>query len=154
MKSNRILSKLSLGDDSIFSYPHTSTGQSEEIRLRESVAEQQYADYLLELSKYHSIPVMDREVRLFLNSISKNGSIMDVGGCWGWHWRNIQDIRPDAKIYIVDFVRSNLFHAKNVLGDCIGDNVFLVHGDATNLVFEDNSKRRRIPILPTETAST
>jgi ubiquinone/menaquinone biosynthesis C-methylase UbiE len=129
---------MSLGEDGIFSYPFANTDQSEEIELRESVADQQYDDYLAVISKHHSIRVMDNEVSLFLDKIPLGGSIVDVGGCWGWHWRNVTHMRPDLKIYIVDFIRSNLYHASKVLGKSIGKNIFLIHGDATNLIFEEN----------------
>lgn len=39
-----------------------STDQVVEIDLRERVASAHYADYLLAISRSHSIPVMDREV--------------------------------------------------------------------------------------------
>ena len=103
------------------------------------MASKDYGDYLHELSKHHSIPVMDREVDHFLRSIPKNGLIIDVGGCWGWHWRRISNTRPDVTVFIIDFVRGNLVHAKNVLGQQIGTNIFLVHGDATSLIFSDNT---------------
>jgi ubiquinone/menaquinone biosynthesis C-methylase UbiE len=44
-----------------------------------------------------------------------------------------------VKIIVVDFVKENLMHAKNVLGDAIDKQVFLVHGDATALPFSDLS---------------
>lgn len=81
---------------------------------------------------------MDKEISLFLQEIPKNGAIIDVGGCWGWHWRELHAVRPDIEVYVVDFIRSNLLHAKNVLEDSIGRNIFLIHGDATNLIFNDN----------------
>jgi ubiquinone/menaquinone biosynthesis C-methylase UbiE len=48
-------------------------------------------------------------------------------------------VRPDVFVFIVDFVRGNLIHAKNVLGSQINKNIFLVHGDATDLIFYDNT---------------
>jgi ubiquinone/menaquinone biosynthesis C-methylase UbiE len=136
-KRTEILSSLTIGDDGIYGYSFDNKGQEEEIKLRESVADHKYDNYLAEISKHHSVPVMDNEVARFLREIPSNGSIIDVGGCWGWHWRNIQKIRPDIKVYIVDFIRNNLIHAKNVLGNSVGKNIFLIHGDATNLVFDD-----------------
>src|ERR1019366_9213197 len=68
-----------------------------------------------------------------LNGIAKNGLVVDVGGCWGWHWRRLNVSRPDVTVFIVDFVRQNLVHASNILGEKIGRNVFLVHGEATQL---------------------
>ena len=43
--------------------------------------------------------------------------------------------RPDVSVVIIDFVRQNLIHAKNVLGSLIGNQVALLHGDATSLPF-------------------
>ena len=87
------------------------------------------------ISKSHSIPVMDAEISRFLKCIPINGIILDIGGCWGWHWRNIHSYRPDVSVVILDFVRPNLAHAKTLLGDLINKNICLVHGDATNLQF-------------------
>jgi len=132
----KLLSRLELKDD-IYGYDFINKGQDYEIKLRESVADYKYDDYLLELSKHHSIPVMDKEVIKFLELIPVDGIIIDVGGCWGWHWRNIHKHRPDVKVFIIDFVRNNLIHAKNILNGCINNNIFLIHGDATNLIFDD-----------------
>ncbi|MAX49390.1 MAG: SAM-dependent methyltransferase [Gammaproteobacteria bacterium] len=87
------------------------------------------------ISKSHSIPVMDKEISSFLKCIPHNGVILDIGGCWGWHWRNVHIIRPDVSVVILDFVRPNLMHAKTLLGDLINKNICLIHGDATNLQF-------------------
>ncbi|EMO07731.1 methyltransferase domain protein [Leptospira borgpetersenii str. Noumea 25] len=62
---------------------------------------------------------------------------MDIGGCWGWHWRNIPKERPDVKVVVIDFLRENLNHAKIFLGNSIGKYVYLVHADATSLPFQD-----------------
>lgn len=53
----------------------------------------------------------------------------------GWHWRRLAQTRPDVGVLIVDFVRSNLPHARNVLGDLVGRQVALMHADATALPF-------------------
>ena len=47
-------------------------------------------------------------------------------------------IRPDIKIFIVDFIKGNLHHAKNILKEDINQSVFLIHGDATDLIFDDD----------------
>lgn len=133
------LSYLELGADNIFSYDFTNIEQGEELKLRESVASQNYQGYLDEISNHHSIPVMDREVDIFLKNIPLHGIVVDIGGCWGWHWRRMNYVRPDIFIFIVDFVRENLIHAKKVLGPQINKNIFLVHGDATDLIFQDNT---------------
>jgi ubiquinone/menaquinone biosynthesis C-methylase UbiE len=64
--------------------------------------------------------------------------IIDVGGCWGWHWRNIDIQKKNIRIVIIDLVRHNLFHAKQVLKPLIDSgNVLLIHGNATELPFPD-----------------
>ena len=40
---------------------------------------------------------------------------------------------------IVDFIRQNLTHAHALLGELINDQIFLVHGDATQLPFYNDS---------------
>jgi ubiquinone/menaquinone biosynthesis C-methylase UbiE len=113
----------------------TSTAQSIEVELRERVAAQRYDNYLDGIIDSHSIPVMDYEVRRFLEAIPQGGLILDVGGCWGWHWRFLEQTRPDVGVLIVDFVRQNLQHARNLLGSLIGKQVVLMHADATALPF-------------------
>ena len=139
VKIGDILKNLKLGDDSVYSYDFINVTQADGIKLRESVSANLHEDYLLELSHHHSIPVMDKEIDIFLNKIPKNGVVVDVGGCWGWHWRRNKYLRPDVVVFIVDFIRSNLIHAKNILGDQINNNIFLVHGDALSLNFRDNT---------------
>lgn len=112
--------------------------QKTELQLRTEVANRKYTNYLDEISLHHSIPVMDAEVEKFMEDIPKNGWILDVGGCWGWHWRNIHFSRPDVKIVILDLVRENLYHAKNILKDNIDKNIFLFHGNALSLEFGNN----------------
>ena len=68
-----ILSCLELGEDNIFSYNFTNIEQDKECKLRESFASKGYQDYLDEISNHHSIPVMDREVTLFLKKIPPKG---------------------------------------------------------------------------------
>lgn len=114
------------------------SSQAEEIGLRERVAAQHYDDYLAAVSLSHSIPVMDHEVDLFLDRMPQGALILDIGGCWGWHWRRVAQTRPDVAVLIVDFVRSNLPHARNVLGDLVGRQVELMHADATALPFVVN----------------
>jgi len=133
-----ILDKLILDDDGIYSYAFNNTDQKDEIKTRISVADEVYDDYLSVLSQHHSIPVMDKEVRLFCDKMPENARIIDVGGCWGWHWRDVSKIRPDIKIFIVDFIKGNLHHAKNILKEDINQSVFLIHGDATDLIFDDD----------------
>ena len=111
------------------------TSQNAEIELRERVAAEHYDDYFEAISRSHSISVMDHEVDLFLTKMPHGALILDVGGCWGWHWRRLAQTRPDVGVLIVDFVRSNLPHARNVLGDLVGQQVALMHADATAIPF-------------------
>jgi ubiquinone/menaquinone biosynthesis C-methylase UbiE len=126
-----------IGDDGIYSSPDagSSDQQAEEKKLRESVANLEYENYLEAISQSHSIPVMDREVKRFVDSMPYKAKILDIGGCWGWHWRKLAEYRPDIEVVIVDFVRSNLNHAKTVLGSLVGSQIYLMQGDATALPF-------------------
>jgi|GEM_PF-1300102 len=123
----------------IYSYHFQNKSQQSEIQLRTEVAgEDLNSDDLLEtVCKHHSIEVMDREVKLFLKKMPPHAMILDIGGCWGWHWRNLDKIRPDITVFIVDFIRPHLLKAKTFLGSMIDKNIFLVHGDATQLIFDN-----------------
>jgi len=138
-KLKKILKSHSTDADGIYEclpIASLSGDQAVEIKLRERVASETYDDYLSAISRSHSIPVMDQEVDNFLKKMPQNSVILDIGGCWGWHWRRIGRNRPDVSIVIIDFVLSNLVHAKNVLSDLIGNQVALMHADATALPFE------------------
>ena len=111
--------------------------QHDEVMLRESVAAAQEQDYFGAVARSHSIPVMDREVDRFLERLPPDGLVLDVGGCWGWHWRRLASTRPDIGVIIIDFVRANLVHAHAVLGPLVGTQVALVCADATALPFPD-----------------
>lgn len=134
------LSQIQLEADNIYSstiHEHESF-QKEERIVRENDAAREYKnpkDYLKYISTGYSIPVMDKEVERFLNSLPINSLILDIGGCFGWHWRKLSINRPDVGLIIVDFVRNNLRHAKKLLGDQIGSNIILVHANALSLPF-------------------
>ncbi len=130
---------LGANDDGIYGRCGGDSPQAVEIEFRERIAARRYDDYLAEVSRHHSVPVMDTEVRRFLDSIPRGGWIADIGGCWGWHWRHLHAVRPDLRVAIVDFVRPNLSHARRVLGDAVGRLVYLIHGDATRLNLPDAS---------------
>ncbi|TGK24532.1 class I SAM-dependent methyltransferase [Leptospira yasudae] len=134
-----ILKNLKLSKDGIYSADIPSSEQDVELKMRSAVASREYSDYFEEIAKNHSIPVMDKEIVRFLKKIKPNGIILDIGGCWGWHWRNLSKERPDIKVVVVDFLRENLNHAKKFLADSIGKNIFLVHADATSLPFLDQT---------------
>lgn len=126
--------------DGIYGQAPENLAQKSEVQFRESIVRlSNNADTLMEVGHHHSIQVMDREVRRFIRQMPLNARIVDVGGCWGWHWRNISWSRPDIQVFIVDFVRSNLLRAKAVLKPHIGNSVFLIHGDAMALEFSTDS---------------
>lgn len=128
-----------MGADGVYGALKQSEEQSEEVALREKVAEEVSDDFMRDIAHSHSIPVMDCEVNHILEKLPRNAVIVDVGGCWGWHWRKLNLIRPDVKVIIIDFVRANLLHAKTLLGSLINEYVYLVHGDATKLELPDES---------------
>ena len=133
-----LLERLAVADG-IYGQAGPGPGQEDELRLRQGVAARRFDDYLAEVARYHSVPVMDREVDRFLRGVPPGGVIVDVGGCWGWHWRRLPHTRPDVTVCLVDFVRDNLGHARRLLGEVVDRQVFLVHGDGTRLAFPDGA---------------
>ena len=131
-----LLDDLQCGSDGIWSAKMPISEQETEKNLREKVATGHQGDYLKHIALHHSISVMDSEVARFLDRLPPDSSVLDVGGCWGWHWRNLRD-RPEVLVVIVDFVRANLIHAKNLLGPLVGNQVALVHADALQLPFKN-----------------
>jgi|LakMenE01Jun11ns_1017448.scaffolds.fasta_scaffold9865799_2 ubiquinone/menaquinone biosynthesis C-methylase UbiE len=116
----------------------TAKKQLKEIELRKKVAKRNYVDHLNEISKYHSVDVMDNEIRFFLEKVPKNSLVCDLGGGWAWHWRNINKTRPDIKIFIVDFVIENFEIAKFFIGKNLNKNVYLINDDICNLKIKSN----------------
>lgn len=126
--------------DGIYGHAPTNLAQQDEAEFRDLIANLPVdRNVLREVARHHSIEVMDREVRRFVSRLPLNARIVDVGGCWGWHWRELPRFRPDVQVFIVDFVRSNLKCAKTILESQIGTSIFLVHGDAMALDFPANS---------------
>lgn len=134
---SHLLYGLECGIDGIWSGNLPQSKQIDEQKLRTKIALECQSNFLEEISKHHSITVMDHEVSRYLDSMPKDGIILDVGGCWGWHWRNLSSQRPDICVIIVDFSRANLINAKNLLGTLVGSQVELVHADATLLPFPE-----------------
>ncbi|MDO8291950.1 MAG: class I SAM-dependent methyltransferase [Gallionella sp.] len=135
-KLQKLLQSQSADTDGIYSSrAGFSADQSAEIELRERVAAEHCDNFLDAISRNHSIPVMDYEVDRFLAKLPQGALILDIGGCWGWHWRHLAQKRPDVGVLIIDFVRSNLTHAQNVLGSLVGNQIALMHADATALPF-------------------
>jgi ubiquinone/menaquinone biosynthesis C-methylase UbiE len=126
--------------DGIYSTPinFQNQVQEDEREFRERVGAFAYDNYLETIAKNHSMPVMDQEVDRFLKKMPNGALILDIGGCWGWHWRLVAEARPDISIIIIDFVKNNLTHALNILGPLVGTQVALIHADATALPFLDD----------------
>ena len=79
-----ILAGLTLEADGIYSSVlPTAERQADEIRDRVSVAQRSDDDLLFEISRHHSISVMDRELRRFLRDVPADGIVADIGGGWG-----------------------------------------------------------------------
>jgi SAM-dependent methyltransferase len=136
----KYFSKMYIQDDEIFSTnKSTHSNQEVELMLREKVAREVSKDYFSLINKSHSIEVMDNEVKLFLNTLPTNACILDVGGCWGWHWRRLKQIRPDVTVVILDFVRANLLHANVLLGDMVSNNIILIHDDICSFLSNEKS---------------
>jgi len=134
-----ILGKLTYDQSSMFySYNFVNVDQEDEIALRENFANENYDDYFETIAACHSISVMDKEVLRFINALPEGGLIIDIGGGWGWHWRNLARIRPDLSVIMVDFCKNNFIHARNILKNDINKTIYLIHGDATNLIFDEN----------------
>jgi len=139
-QTDELLKDVKLGADGIWGEISDYGRQEQEKLFRDSVADRHFSEYLLEISKHHSIPVMDSEVESFISLIPVGGVVLDIGGCWGWHWRHINQFRPDITVVIVDLIRENLMHAQGVLKDVLPKHkVFLVHGNACSLKFSDQS---------------
>ena len=126
-KSKKIYGK---NEESIF--------QKKEFILRKRIAKKKYKNLFKEIALHHSINVMDKEVERFLRLFPENSIICDIGGSWGWHWRNIDKIRPDIKIIIVDFIFENLLIAKKILGNKINKQIFLINDDCNKFNIKNN----------------
>lgn len=128
------------GEDGIYSAgtAAVSNAQGPEKALREQIASKGREDSLGYIARNHSVPVMDKEVDRFLAKMPRDPLILDIGGCWGWHWRRLAESRPDAQVVIVDFVRANLLRAGQLLGPLVGRQITLVEADATALPFPDS----------------
>ena len=109
--------------------------QKKEIKLRSDFNKSLYhKKYINIISKHHSFEVMDREIE---NNVYKklpmNSLILDVGGGWCWHWRNIHKQRPDIKVIVIDITSSNFEIAKKIIYKSLNKNIFLVNDDITQI---------------------
>lgn len=124
--------QLAKDTDGIYNYPFEIDDQVDEMTLRRSVSGHTDIDHMEIISKSHSIPVMDRELNSYLTNIPKNGIVLDVGGGWGWHFRNIHVQRPDITVIILDAVKENLLLSKLLFPE-LGKKAIFVHGTALDL---------------------
>ena len=120
-------------DACIYGKIKSPTSQKKEFKNRRKVAKSYYQNFYNHISDHHSIQVMDREIANLLEKIPENSIICDIGGCWGWHWRNISLQRPDINIVIIDLVYENLLIAKKLLKKKINKQVYLVNDDICEL---------------------
>ena len=98
--------------DEIYSREFTLNKQDIEFKMRKEIAQMSFSNYLDEISKFHSIKVMDSEVKKFVYKLKENSIILDLGCGWCWHWRHINKYRPDIKIIAFDFVKENFIMRK------------------------------------------
>jgi ubiquinone/menaquinone biosynthesis C-methylase UbiE len=122
----------------IFGKNQESLFQKKEFILRKKIAKKKYENFFKEIALHHSINVMDREVEKFLKLLPKNSIVCDIGGSWGWHWRNIDKDRPDIKVIIVDFIFENLLIAKKILENKINKQIFLINDDCCKFNIKNN----------------
>jgi ubiquinone/menaquinone biosynthesis C-methylase UbiE len=122
----------------IYTKKFNSYGQNKEFKLRTNVGLRSYKNYLNEISKYHSIEVMDREIIKFTDRLKKNSIVLDVGCGWCWHWRNINKIRPDIKIVGIDFVKENFEHAKKILSKNSLKQFYFINDNLYDIKFNQN----------------
>ena len=114
MNIKKILSNLKVEKDGIYSGKIINDNQKYEIKIRNKAYnfnKFSKKNLLTEISKHHSIQVMDKEINRNTKKIKENSVILDVGGGWGWHWRNIHLQRPDLTVVIIDFSKNNLIHS-------------------------------------------
>lgn len=134
-----ILKNYNKNREGFFSRNFIVKNQLNEIYLRKKTASKNYENYFNEISNYHSIEVMDREVEIFLKKLKKNSIILDVGCGWCWHWRKLNEFRPDIKVIALDFIKENFKHAKNILGKKNLNQIYFVHDDFSTNKFILNS---------------
>lgn len=134
-----ILKNYTKNREGFFSRNFIVKNQLNEICLRKKTASKNYENYFSEISNYHSIEVMDREVEIFLKKQKKNSVILDVGSGWCWHWRTLSELRPDIKIVALDFIKENFSHAKKIIGNKNLNQIYFVWEDFDNNKFPVNS---------------
>ena len=109
--------------------------QKKEIKSRSDFNKSLYdKNWINIISKHHSFEVMDREIEnKVYKKLPMNSLILDVGGGWCWHWRNIYKQRPDIKVIVIDITSSNFEIAKKIIYKSLNKNIFLVNDDITQI---------------------
>jgi len=110
-----------------------------EKRSRLAVAQADFHEPLAEVAKHHSVEVMDHEVSVFLKQMPSKAQILDIGGCWGWHWRKIGPAGHAPRIFLLDFIPQNFRHTRAILGHAFQKEVVAMGGDAESLPFADET---------------
>ena len=119
--------------DEIYTRKFNFNKQDVEFKMRKEIAQMSFDNYLDEISKFHSVEVMDAEVKKFVYQLNENSIILDLGCGWCWHWRDIEKYRPDIKIVAFDFVYENFLHAKKILSEKTKKQIYFVNDDMHNL---------------------
>ena len=134
---NKILKNYNLVNN-IYQKEFNFSNQKVEFEMRSNLSKKFYNNYLLEISRHHSIEVMDLFLRNFLKNIRENGNILDIGCGWCWLWKDISIHRPDIKIYALDFVIENFHHAKNILSQKDLQQIYLINDNFEEFIDEEN----------------
>ena len=135
---NNILIKKYKFKNKIYLKNFDKNKQLVEFSMRTKILNQTYKNYFDEISRHHSIEVMYDFVKKFLSKIKKNGSILDIGCGWCWHWKNINKFRPDIKIYALDFVIENFTHAQKLLKKKDLKKIYFIHDNFENFKLSEN----------------
>ena len=142
LKFRNHLRLVSNQSDEIYSFHKPSLSQHREVKIRDSgaLSTPDDIDSLMRLvSRHHSVEVMKRENRKFVDSVPFGGIILDVGVGWGWHWLGLSAYRPDLLICVLDFSLQSLVRAKKVLAKESSNSFIYLCGNALDLKFESES---------------
>jgi SAM-dependent methyltransferase len=128
--------------DGIYRINSSALTQQREVEIRDAEAlksPEGIEALLREVSGHHSIEVMKREIKKFIDSIPYGGIILDVGAGWGWQWVGISTYRPDLLLCFLDFSEQSLLTARKVLSNESSRSILYINGSATDLKFESES---------------
>ena len=128
--------------DGIYRFNSSNMAQQREIEIRDSgaLSAPEGIDAILrKVSDHHSVEVMKREIRRFVDSIPCGGVILDVGAGWGWQWIGMSAYRPDLLVCMLDFSEQSLQTARKVLRNESPESILYINGSATDLKFKTES---------------